>query len=169
MTPLSERQDMIIRTMNDREYLMRPISTEKFELLVKEFGEEKLAREVNYLQSIGLIQQGAIRFGVVDDEPYSFNLNKMALTAAGVDYANMDTIGNKINTITIKIHQNTLEQIETIIKSANLPESEKKTLLKLVKEKGAETVVGKCVDTLFANAGAVTQVLSELAKSALNS
>ncbi|BET97621.1 hypothetical protein TCT1_25420 [Xenorhabdus sp. TCT-1] len=50
--------------------------------------------------------------------------------------------------------------------AANLPESEKKTLLQLVKEKDAESVIGKCVDTLFANAGTVSQVLSELAKSA---
>ncbi|CDH26737.1 hypothetical protein [Xenorhabdus bovienii] len=165
MTTPSERQDMIIRTMNDREYLMSPISTEKFQSLINELGEEKLAKDLSYLQSIGLVQLGAVEIGTTDDEPYSFNLNKMALTAAGVDYANMDTIGNKINTVTIKIHQNTLEQIETIILSANLPESEKKTLLQLVKEKGAESVVGKCVDTLFANAGSVTQVLSELAKS----
>ncbi|WP_237388021.1 hypothetical protein [Xenorhabdus sp. Sc-CR9] len=165
MTTLSERQDMIIRTMNDREHLMRPISTEKFQYLIDELGEEKLAEDINYLQSIGLVQLGAVGIGTTDDEPYSFNLHKMALTAAGVDYANMDTIGNKINTVTIKIHKNTLEQIESIIMAANLPESEKKTLLQLVKEKGAEKVVGKCVDTLFANAGAATQVLSELAKS----
>ncbi|MDE9519794.1 hypothetical protein KKJ17_19310 [Xenorhabdus bovienii] len=165
MTTLSERQDMIIRTMNDREHLMRPISSEKFQYLIGELGEEKLAEDINYLQSIGLVQLGAVGIGATDDEPYSFNLHKMALTAAGVDYANMDTIGNKINTVTIKIHKNTLEQIELIIMAANLPESEKKTLLQLVKEKGAEKVVGKCVDTLFANAGAATQVLSELAKS----
>ncbi|MBE8598091.1 hypothetical protein [Xenorhabdus sp. BG5] len=166
MAELSERQDMIIRTMNDREYLMTPISAEKFQFLIDELGEEKLAKDINYLQSIGLVQLGAVGIGATDDEPYSFNLNKMALTAAGVDYANMDTIGNKVNVVTIKIHKNTLEQIEAIISSANLPESEKKTLLQLVKEKGAESVVGKCVDTLFANAGVATQVLSELAKSA---
>ncbi|MBD2815953.1 hypothetical protein ID850_14535 [Xenorhabdus sp. Flor] len=166
MTALAERQDMIIRAMNDREYLMSPISPENFQYLIDELGEEKLAKDINYLQSIGLVQLGAVGIGTTDDEPYSFNLNKMALTAAGVDYANMDTIGNKINTVTIKIHQNTLEQFESIIMSANLPESEKKTLLQLVKEKGAESVVGKCVDTLFANAGTVSQVLSELAKSA---
>ncbi|MBC8946921.1 hypothetical protein [Xenorhabdus indica] len=166
MTELLERQDMIIRTMNDRDHLMRPISAEKFQYLINELGEEKLAEDINYLQSIGLVQLGAVGIGTTDDELYSFNPHKMALTAAGVDYANMDTIGNKINTVTIKIHQNTLEQLEAIIKSANLPESEKKTLLQLVKEKGAESVVGKCVDTLFANAGTVSQVLSELAKSA---
>ncbi|MFS1538857.1 MAG: hypothetical protein ACL7BU_09360 [Candidatus Phlomobacter fragariae] len=70
----------------------------------------------------------------------------------------------ELNAIMIKIHKNIFEQIETIIKSANLPKSEKKTLLKLVK-KSVESVVRKCVDTLFVNAGAVTQLLSELAKS----
>ncbi|WP_338885166.1 hypothetical protein [Xenorhabdus sp. TH1] len=126
-------------------------------------GWDQLAADTNYLMRIGLVEPKAVVFGI--DGHYVFNTNCMALTAKGFDYANVDTIGSELNAVTIKIHKNTIEQIETIIMSANLPESEKKTLLQLVKEKGAESVVGKCVDTLFANAGAATQVLSELAKS----
>ncbi len=155
---------MLIRELNIPDRPMQPISREKFEFLRKTLGENQLAIDLDYLISIGLVKKGAVVLGQNNNSLFYPHL--MALTAKGYDYANIDTIGNDLNAVTIKIHKNTLEHIETIIKLANLPESEKKILLKLVKEKGAEAIVGKCVDTLFTNIGAVTQVLSELAKSA---
>lgn len=164
MTTLKERYQMIIRALNNPDKPLQPISNEKFEFLKEMIGTDQLALDVNYLIEIGLIKKDAVVFGC--EGHCFFSPHLMALTAKGYDYANIDTIGNDLNAVTIKIHKNTLEHIETIINKANLPESEKKTLLKLVKEKGAEAIVGKCVDTLFANASVVTQVLSELAKSA---
>ncbi|WP_334467946.1 hypothetical protein [Arsenophonus sp. PmNCSU2021_1] len=167
MTPIKERHLMLIRELNNPDSPMQPISTEKFDFLEEKIGTNQLALDLNYLIEIGLVKKGAV---VLGHNNYSlFYVEHMALTAKGFDYANTDTIGSELNAVTIKIHKNTLEQIETIIRSANLAEPEKQTLLKLVKEKGAESVVGKCVDTLFANAGTVTQVLSELAKSQFNS
>ncbi|UFK93508.1 hypothetical protein [Providencia rettgeri] len=165
MATLLERHDMIIRMMNDRERLMQPISEEKFQELGETLGWDQLANDVRYLISVGLINYDAIRFGV--DGGYGFNQAYMALTAAGVDYANMDTIGNQINTVTIKIHQNTIDNLEAMISSANIPDEDKKSLLSLVKEKGSEAVVGKLVDTVFANAGIAAALFMEAAKSKL--
>ncbi|WP_340611896.1 hypothetical protein [Xenorhabdus bharatensis] len=165
MATLKERHLMIIRALNNPDRPLQPISDEKLNLLGDMLGWDQMADDTRYLMNIGLINPDAVGFSF--DGRYTFRTDFMALTAKGFDYANVDTIGSELNAVTIKIHKNTLEQIETIIMSANLPESEKKTLLQLLKEKGAESVVGKCVDTLFANAGTVSQVLSELAKSVL--
>ncbi|HGF6560324.1 TPA: hypothetical protein ACF2YT_001220 [Providencia alcalifaciens] len=165
MATLLERHDMIIRMMNDRESLMQPISEEKFQELGETLGWDQLANDVRYLISVGLINHDAIRFGI--DGGYGFNPDYMALTAAGIDYANMDTIGNQINTVTIKIHQNTIDNLEAMIRSANIPDEDKKSLLSLVKEKGSEAVVGKLVDTVFANAGIAAALFMEAAKSKL--
>ncbi|WP_047681000.1 MULTISPECIES: hypothetical protein [Xenorhabdus] len=158
MTMLKERQHMIIRAMNDQDHLMQPISKEKLQFLGEAFGWDQLADDINYLIKIGLVNHDAIHF---DDGSYGFNPDAMALTAAGVEYVNMDTIDDEI---TIKIHKNTLEKIETIINRANLPNAEKKEILQLVKEKGVEVVIGKCVDILFVNTSLATAVLSELTK-----
>ncbi|MDR5616892.1 hypothetical protein [Arsenophonus sp.] len=163
MTALKERHLMIIRALNNPDRPMQPITREQLNALADKLGLEQLAADTSYLIKIGLIEPNAASFSI-DRQPF-FNIGCMALTAKGFDYANTDTIGSELNAVTIKIHKNTLEQLETIINNVNLPQSEKKTLLKLIKEKGAESVVGKCVDTLFANAGAITQILSELAKS----
>lgn len=163
MATLLERHEMIIRMMNDRERLMQPISDEKFQELVDKLGMDQLANDVGYLVNIGLINHNAIRFGIGGG--YGFNTGSMSLTAAGVDYANMDTVGNQINTVTIKIHQNTIDNLETMIRSANIPEEDKKSLLSLVREKGSEAVVGKLVDTVFANAGIAAALFMEAAKS----
>ncbi|MDX8000429.1 hypothetical protein FE394_14790 [Xenorhabdus sp. Reich] len=165
MTMLKERHLMIIRAMNDQNRLMRPVSEEKLQFLGEAFGWDQLADDINYLIKIGLVNHDAIRYGI--DGGYSFDSGSMTLTAAGIDYANMDTIGNEINVVTIKIHKNTLEQIETIINTANIPDAEKKALLQLMKEKGAEVVIGKCIDIVFSNAGLAATVLSELAKRTL--
>lgn len=167
MTAIKERYLMILRALNNPDRPMQPISAEKFDFLKETIGSDQLALDLNYLIKIGLVKKGAVDFSVSNFRFFSPHL--MALTAKGFDYANTDTIGSELNAVTIKIHKNTLEQLETIINNVNLPQSEKKTLLKLLKEKGAESVVGKCVDTLFANAGAITQILSELAKSSFNS
>lgn len=53
MHVLSERQEMIIQALNDREFLMKPITQDKFNELLKEFGEDQLARELDYLQKEG--------------------------------------------------------------------------------------------------------------------
>ncbi|MDX7992598.1 hypothetical protein [Xenorhabdus littoralis] len=165
MTMLKERHLMIIRAMNDQNRLMRPVSEEKLQFLGEAFGWDQLADDINYLIKIGLVNHDAIRYGI--DGGYSFDSGSMTLTAAGIDYANMDTIGNEINAVTIKIHKNTLEQIETIINTVNIPDAEKKALLQLMKEKGAEVVIGKCIDIVFSNAGLAATVLSELAKRTL--
>lgn len=167
MHALSERQEMIINELNNREFLMKPITQDKFNSLLAEFGEEQLATELNYLQSIGLVQRDAVRIGATDDELYSFNINKMGLTAAGVDCANADTLGNKLNVVNIQIHQNTIDNLEAMIRAANITEEDKKSLLAIIKEKGAEAVVGRMVDYAFANAGIAAKLFYEAAKTRL--
>ncbi|WP_158302372.1 hypothetical protein [Sodalis glossinidius] len=68
----------------------------------------------------------------------------------------MGTVGSEINAFEIKIHKQTLDQLENLINAANLGDREKHSLLQMVKEKGAEAVVGKCVDIVFANAAIAT-------------
>lgn len=164
MATLKERHEMIIRALNDPDRPMSAISGDKLQFLGDTIGWDQLASDTKYLIAAGLVDRDAIRFGI--DGGYVFMGDCMALTAKGFDYANIDTVGSDVNAVTIKIHKNTIEQIESIINAINIPESEKKTLMQLVKEKGAESVVSKCVDILFSNAGAATHVLSELAKSA---
>lgn len=165
MNLMSERQKMILRALNNTDYLMSPISHDDRIRLCKELGEEVFARDLKYLEQIGLVQQGAVAFNL--NGYVIFNSSKIALTAKGVNYVNIDTIGSELDAVTIKIDKHTLEQIESIINAANLPETEKITLLKMVKEKGAEKVVSKCIDVLFSNAGSAAMALSELAKRVL--
>ncbi|HID9628406.1 TPA: hypothetical protein ACXNOT_003490 [Proteus mirabilis] len=44
---------MIIQALNNREFLMKPITQDKFNELLEEFGEDQLARELDYLQKEG--------------------------------------------------------------------------------------------------------------------
>ncbi|WP_405468590.1 hypothetical protein ACGTI2_12400 [Morganella morganii] len=162
MSDYNERQNMIIRALNDTENLMQPVDDNTFTLLEKLIGEHHLVKDVAYLISAGLIDNRAIQG---DMGGYYIEPHFLALTAAGFDYANIDTIGSQVKAVTIRIHQNTIEQLKSIIHAAGIPEGEKRTLLKLLREKGAEAVVSKCVDTMFSHAGAAALVLSELAKN----
>lgn len=152
---------MLLRTLNNPDRLMAPIDEETFCHLRETFGDDVLARDLTYLTSIGLVQADAAIIGA--DGMVHFNRGCMGLTAAGVDYANVGTVGSELHAIEIKVHKQTLDQLENLINAANLGDREKHSLLQMVKEKGAETVVGKCVDIVFANAGIATQVLHHLA------
>ncbi|WP_426576859.1 hypothetical protein ACP179_21570 [Xenorhabdus stockiae] len=162
MTMLKERQHMIVRAMNDKNHVMKPISKEKLQFLGEAFGWDQLADDINYLVKVGLVNHFAIHFD--DNGGYGFNPDSMALTAAGVDYANMDTIDDEMKSFTIKVHKNTLEQIETVIKTANIPDNEKKVILAFIREQGIETVLGKCLDTLLTKVDLATPLFSEVAK-----
>ncbi|MCC8367399.1 hypothetical protein J8V57_14160 [Xenorhabdus sp. PB61.4] len=162
MTMLKERQHMIVRAMNDKNHVMKPISKEKLQFLGEAFGWDQLADDINYLVKVGLVNHFAIHFD--DNGGYGFNPDSMALTAAGVDYANMDTIDDEMKSFTIKVHKNTLEQIETVIKTANIPDNEKKVILEFIREQGIETVLGKCLDTLLTKVDLATPLFSEVAK-----
>lgn len=153
---------MIISAMNNPEYLMTPISQEKLDKLIDELGELKLGLDLKYLSDIGLVSPDWGGFSVSNN--VFFNIRGMSLTQKGVDYANDNTIGSQLSAVTIQIHKNTLEQLETIIQSADISDNDKKNLLQILKEKGSETLVGKCVDTLFSNAGLVAATLTETIK-----
>ncbi|MCC8380764.1 MULTISPECIES: hypothetical protein [unclassified Xenorhabdus] len=161
MTMLKERQHMIVRAMNDKNHVMKPISKEKLQFLGEAFGWDQLADDINYLVKVGLVNHFAIHFD--DNGGYGFNPDSMALTAAGVDYANMDTIDDEMKSFTIKVHKNTLEQIETVIKTANIPDNEKKVILEFIREQGIETVLGKCIDTLLTKVDLAMPLFSEVA------
>ena len=91
----------------------------------------------------------------------------MGLTADGVDCANADTLGNKLNVVNIKIHESTINNLEAMIRAVNLPDEDKKTLLDMVREKGAEAVVSRMVDYAFANASIATKLFLEATKTKL--
>ncbi|MBG6243539.1 MAG: hypothetical protein EKE20_17875 [Candidatus Symbiopectobacterium sp. Dall1.0] len=138
---------------------MAPISSKKFDELTEKYGKETLAHDLKFLCDRGLVHPSAVVFGT--DGGKTFNIGRIALTADGVDFANADSIGNELRVTTIKIHDSTLKNIENIIKSAELSNKQKASLLSLVKDKGAEAVVGKCVEMVFANAGLATAALKE--------
>ncbi|WP_277850065.1 hypothetical protein [Moellerella wisconsensis] len=165
MRVLSERQDMIINTINNRDFLMSPMSEEKYNELVEQIGEDALANEIYYLVQAGLVDRKAI----IHSKTSGFFLDEenISLTAAGVDYANADAIGNKLNVVNIQIHQNTLDKLEAMIKAADISDAEKKSLLQLIKEKGSDAVIGRMVDYAFANVGIATKLFVEAAKDKL--
>ncbi len=94
-------------------------------------------------------------------------MNNIKMTATGYDVFRREGLTIKEDTVIIKIHQNTIDNLEAMIRSANIPDEDKKSLLSLVKEKGSEAVVGKLVDTIFANAGIAAALFMEAAKSKL--
>ncbi|CDL80922.1 hypothetical protein [Xenorhabdus szentirmaii] len=165
MTMLKQRQLMIIRAMNDKNHPMQPISEEKFKFLGDTFGWDQLADDINYLIKIGLVNHDAMYFDI--EGGYGFDPDAMSLTATGIDYANINTIDNETDSITIEIHKNILGQVETVINETNLSDAEKKNLLRLIKEHGIESIVGQCIDAVFSNAGLATPILSEVAKKGL--
>ncbi|PHM38326.1 hypothetical protein [Xenorhabdus innexi] len=162
MTMLKERQHMIIRAMNDKNHLMKPISKEKLQFLGEAFGWDNLADDINYLVKVGLVNHYAIHFD--DNGAYGFNPDSMALTAAGVDYANMDTMDDEMKSFTIKVHKNAFEQIETVIKMANITKAEKQIILEFIKNQGVEAALGKCIDTLLTKSDLIIALFSEAAK-----
>lgn len=165
MHTLSERQEMIIQAINNRDFLMRPISDDKYAELVSTIGEDALTNDVYYLVQAGLINRKAIICGRTGG--FILNKDDLSLTAAGVDCANADSLGNKLNVVNIQIHQNTIDNLEAMIRAANISEEDKKSLLATIKEKGAEAVVGRMVDYAFANAGIAAKLFYEAAKTKL--
>lgn len=163
MTSLSEIQRDILMALNNRDYPMKPISNSQLTELEIRIGEDELAYNINYLQNQGLIKDGAIEFLGVGK--FGYILPKMAHTSKGFNYINEDSIGNELNSVTIKIHQDTINKLESMIRDASISDAEKTTLMHYIKEKGVESVIGKCIDILISNTGSVTKLLSDLAKS----
>ncbi|WP_109391288.1 hypothetical protein [Proteus cibi] len=163
MTSLSEIQRNILIALNNRNYPMKPISNSQLTELEIRIGKDTLACNINYLQDQGLIKDGAIQLSGTGK--FVYILPKMALTSKGFDYINEDSIGNELNSVTIKIHQDTINKIESMIHDASISDAEKTTLIRYIKEKGVESVIGKCIDILISNTGSFTKLLSDLAKS----
>ncbi|HHR6499808.1 TPA: hypothetical protein ACS8CD_000296 [Providencia alcalifaciens] len=161
---LPERQKMLIHDLNDRDYLMRPISSEKFqEIRLRYSDDNKLAGDLQFLMDRGLVHQDSVIISI--DGFITFNTGIIGLTADGVDFTNQDSIGNEVKAVTVKIHDSTIKSIQQIIESSDLSKEEKAKITTIIKEKGAEAFVGKCVDTVFANAGLAAIAMKEAIKS----
>lgn len=159
---IKERHDMILKTLNDSSIVCPPITQEKLDFLLENMSEDEFNNDLMYLQKISLIENCIIQ-GI--DGRFSHDFSNLKLTADGFDYVNLETVGKDINSVTIKIHKNTLDNISNIIKSSNLKPEEKNKLLSIVKEKGAEKLVGYCFDTAISNAHIATEIFQRVCES----
>lgn len=90
-------------------------------------------------------------------------LSKIRITSKGIDFLQSDGgLGAILGVKTIKVHNETLDKFAEIIQSSDLEEEEKQTLSKLIREKGTEAVIGKLVDAIANNGGAIMNTVLRL-------
>jgi hypothetical protein len=139
-------------------YPMRPLPEFELDILFDKYDEEELMAAIRYLIARGMIAPKALyetNDGTFIDEDY------LMLTAEGYDIATGDALGYEISAVTVKLHSNTLQQLDSIIKESNLKDDEKRKLLTQLKEKGAEHVLTRCIDLLLSNAKTAGLVLTQ--------
>lgn len=108
------------------------ITNAEYKNLTNLFGStDNFVANVWYLSKHGLVEN-CIQWGADDKIIYYQNLK---ITEKGVDFIRDDGgLSSILNVTTIKIHNETLEKLEDIIKQSSLTETEKKTYLGKLKE-----------------------------------
>lgn len=147
------------------------LSSEEYSALVDLFGTERnLYSNLWYLYQHGLIED----FHVKTKAPYDditdlILINKIRITTKGIDFIRDDGgLSSILNVTTIKIHNETLEKLEDIIKQSSLTEAEKKTYLGKLKELPVDAtkhLVLKLLDLGLSRASDVTQLISSYFQS----
>ena len=143
-------------------YRLGPLPRDEHKRLQEKYDYDDLVFAVEYFIQEGIIPQNALfrmHGGAV------LTRENLKLTSTGFNYATNDPIGNEINSITVKLHSNTLQQLESIINASNLTEENKKTLLMKLKEKGGEHFITKCIDFGFSNVTIASQMFLEYLKN----
>jgi predicted solute-binding protein len=142
-------------------YPMRPLPKDEFDNLINKYEEAELVDAAKYLIKKGMLNPNAVS-QTFDETSLSHHF--LELTADGYDIATGDALGYEISAVTVKLHSNTLQQLDSIIKESNLKAEEKRKLLTQLKEKGAEYVLTRCIELLVSNAKAVGLVLAQYLK-----
>lgn len=143
-------------------YRLNPLPSDEFESLEKKYDNIYLASAVEYFIKKGMIPQNALYS--TPNGPILMR-NNLKLTSTDFNYANNNPIGNEINLITVILHSNTLQQLESIINASNLTEENKKTLLMKLKENGGEYFITKCIDFGFSNVKIASEMFLEYLKN----
>lgn len=129
-------------------YPMRPLPESELDILYDKYDEEELIAATRYLIAKRMINPDALREAT--DGAFIVS-DCLMLTADGYDIATGDALGYEISAVTVKLHSNTLQHLDSIIKASNLKEDEKQKLLAQLKEKGAEHILTRCIDLALSN------------------
>lgn len=133
-----------------------------YKTLLNSYNEDVLLSNAIYLADNGLIHHKAITRTMSGSH---ISLGLFQITSEGMTYISEDSIGADLQIQTIKIHQDTIDNLETLIKFSGLPEKEKETLLTKLKEHGAKELLSKGIDHMMASSPAVIAMLATWAKS----
>lgn len=144
------------------------LSGEEYDEQADAVGEKILDANLYYLSQHGLIED-CIRFSA--DGQTMVNMNYLKCTARGMDFlADDGGLGSILDTVTIKLHEETLRQlIEAKIHAADLPEEKKNGILKALREAPAETtkqLITKLVDLGMENVPKALPLLQTLLQGA---
>ena len=143
-------------------YRLDPLPSGEYKRLREKYAYGDLISAVTYFIDEGMIPSNACNGDC--SGPFLIPPN-LRLTSTGFNFATNDPIGNEINSITVKLHSNTLQQLESIINASNLTEENKKTLLMKLKEKGGEHFITKCIDFGFSNIKIASEMFLEYLKN----
>ena len=147
------------------------LSSEEYSALVDLFGTERnLYSNLWYLYQHGLIEDFHVKTrALCDDITDLILIDKIRITTKGVDFIRDDGgLSAILNVTTIKIHNETLEKLEDIIKQSSLTEAEKKTYIGKLKELPVDAtkhLVLKLLDLGLSRASDVTQLISSYFQS----
>ena len=130
-------------------YPMRPLPESELDTLYDKYDEEELFAAMQFLIARGMMDPRAV---YETNDGFYIDPDRLMLTAEGYENAAGDKLGYKISGVTVKLHSNTLQHLDSIIKSSNLKEEDKEKLLAELKEKGAEHILTRCIDLTLSNA-----------------
>lgn len=126
-------------------------------------GIETYVNHINYLYETGLISETG--FSISIDNVVSFN-DQAQITSKGIDYLEGEnSLGHELNITTVKLHPQTIADLESIIRYSNLPPEEKEGLLKELAKHGAKDMVTKSVEYAMSNGGALLMLIQTWLKS----
>ncbi|WP_236167081.1 hypothetical protein [Pseudomonas fulva] len=116
--------------------------------------DETFCANLHYLHQHGLIGN-CVSFGLGGQ--VVLNSGAMICTAKGMDFlADDGGLGAILDTVTVKLHEDTLRLlVEAKVQSSNLPEEQKSSILKALREAPGETtkqLITKLVDLGMENA-----------------
>lgn len=143
------------------------LEEEKCMFILNKFGDDNnIIANLKYLIDHRLISENSI---YQTSDGYHVNDSALIITTKGIDFIRDDGgLSSILNVTTIKIHNETLEKLEDIIKQSSLTETEKKTYLGKLKELPVDAtkhLVLKLLDLGLSRASDVTQLISSYFQS----
>lgn len=147
------------------------LSSDEYNDLIILFGnEDNLYSNLSYLNRHNLIEYSLIPIDNLSSNIIGLIQEKsIIITEKGIDFIRDDVgLSAILNVTTIKIHNETLEKLEDIIKQSSLSEVEKKTYLGKLKELPVDAtkhLVLKLLDLGLSRAPDVIQLISSYFQS----